>query len=251
MIGKAGLAAVALIAAVVGGRSIDLRALYDEMYPVNTLKRDAFNLCHQSDPTFIRALQDDRESCFDRMPHSIALAIGRVRPNSALAQLFSPSGRPPDQGLFSPTGETGSWADAYRRRAIGPRAATATPCGGVAPGLIAPGLTASGLAAAPAGAIDTATALEMLGVGGRKPGGTALADLGLVLGDRRTALARDPIPSLDGRLGTAPALAAPNFGANPSRDVNRAQVMALLDTVMATDLGDAPASPGSGCSAPI
>ena len=94
MIGKAGLAAVALISLVAAGRSVDLRQLYDEMYPVNTLKRDAFNLCQQSDPTFIRALEDDRENCYDRMPHSIALAIGRIQPGNPLGGLFPANGFP-------------------------------------------------------------------------------------------------------------------------------------------------------------
>lgn len=70
MLGKAALAAGIAVAAVVAGRTIDLRQLYDQMYPVDTLRRDAFSLCQQSDRTFIRALEDDRESCYRRMPHS-------------------------------------------------------------------------------------------------------------------------------------------------------------------------------------
>lgn len=92
MIGKAGLVAAIAIAAVASGRSIDMRSLYDQMYPVSTLKRDALDLCHESDPTFVRAWRDDRVSCYSGMPHAIAMALGFVRPASTLAELFSPFG---------------------------------------------------------------------------------------------------------------------------------------------------------------
>jgi len=89
MLGKAALAAGIAVAAVMAGRTIDLRQLYDQMYPVDTLRRDAFSLCQQSDRTFIRALEDDRESCYRRMPHSFAVALGRVPAASPLAALFA------------------------------------------------------------------------------------------------------------------------------------------------------------------
>ncbi|MBV9861233.1 MAG: hypothetical protein JO267_03700 [Alphaproteobacteria bacterium] len=87
MIGKAGIVALAVAPVFGATHTADLRELYNEMYPVNHLKRDAFNLCHESDANFVRALQADRESCYDRMPHSIALAIGRVRPGNELAMM--------------------------------------------------------------------------------------------------------------------------------------------------------------------
>jgi hypothetical protein len=92
MIGKAGLVAAIAIAAVVSGRSIDMRSLYDQMYPVSTLKRDALYLCHESDQTFVRAWRRDRVACYSGMPHAIALALGFIHPSSALAELFSPFG---------------------------------------------------------------------------------------------------------------------------------------------------------------
>jgi hypothetical protein len=94
MIGKAGLIGAVAIAAVVSGRSVDLRSLYNQMYPVNTLKRDALNLCHESDPTFVRAWSEDRVACYSGMPHAIALALGFIHPSNALAQLFAPFGGP-------------------------------------------------------------------------------------------------------------------------------------------------------------
>ena len=81
------LAALPLVTAV---HNVDLRELYNEMYPVDALKRDAFQLCHESDPTFVRLVQADRENCYNRMPESFALAIGRVRPSMDLAELGMP-----------------------------------------------------------------------------------------------------------------------------------------------------------------
>lgn len=92
MIGKATFVAVIAIAAVASGRSIDMRGLYDQMYPVSTLKRDALDLCHESDQTFVRAWRSDRVACYSGMPHAIALALGFVRPATTLAGLFSPFG---------------------------------------------------------------------------------------------------------------------------------------------------------------
>jgi hypothetical protein len=92
MIGKAGLVAAIAVAAIVSGRSIDMRGLYDQMYPVSTLKRDALDLCHESNPTFVRAWSEDRVACYSGMPHAIALALGFIHPSSALAELFSPFG---------------------------------------------------------------------------------------------------------------------------------------------------------------
>ena len=93
MLGKASLAAIAVIAAALGATSVNPRQLYNEMYPVETLKRDAFHICRDADPTFIRAVKVDREACYDSMPHMIAVALGRVRPSAALAvaALLDPS----------------------------------------------------------------------------------------------------------------------------------------------------------------
>jgi hypothetical protein len=87
MLVKASIAAAALIAAAVSLSRVDYRATYDEMYPVNGLKRDVLGLCHQARPTFIRAVQTDRVGCYDSMPDAVDLAIGWVRTSDRLAAL--------------------------------------------------------------------------------------------------------------------------------------------------------------------
>lgn len=121
MIGKAGIVAAVAVAAVVSGRSIDMRSLYDQMYPVSTLKRDALNLCHESDPTFVRAWRDDRVACYSGMPHAIALALGFIHPSSALAELFLPLGGP--DSLLAAAGLAGQLTMSREP----PLAASATP----------------------------------------------------------------------------------------------------------------------------
>lgn len=93
MIGRTGFIAIAVISAVVGAHSLNPRELYNEMYPVETLKRDTFRICNAADPTFIRAVKVDREACYDSMPNAIEVALGRVQPNGALsiASLLDPS----------------------------------------------------------------------------------------------------------------------------------------------------------------
>jgi hypothetical protein len=92
MLGKVSLAAIAVVAAAVGASSVNPRELYNEMYPVEAMKRDAFHICRDANPAFIRAVKGDREACFDSMPHLIAVALGRVRPTAALAlALLDPS----------------------------------------------------------------------------------------------------------------------------------------------------------------
>ncbi len=92
MLAKASFAAIAVISAAVGATSINPRELYNEMYPVEAMKRDAFHICRDADPTFIRAVKGDREACFDSMPHVISIALGRVRPAAlTFAALLDPS----------------------------------------------------------------------------------------------------------------------------------------------------------------
>lgn len=91
MLVKASLAAGALICAAVVLSSIDFRQLYNEMYPVNGLRRDVLNLCHQAEPTFIRAVEADRIGCYDSMPDPVELAIGWVRTSSRLAAMHKPT----------------------------------------------------------------------------------------------------------------------------------------------------------------
>lgn len=79
------LVAVALISAGIGAHSLSPRELYSEMYPIEPVKRDAFHICDDSDPTFVRAVGAEREACYNKMPHVMAVAMGRVKPGGALS----------------------------------------------------------------------------------------------------------------------------------------------------------------------
>jgi hypothetical protein len=79
------LVAVALISAGIGAHTLNPRQLYSEMYPVEPVKRDAFHICDDTDPTFVRAVGGEREACFNKMPHAMAVAMGRVKPGGALS----------------------------------------------------------------------------------------------------------------------------------------------------------------------
>lgn len=91
MLVKASFAAGALICAAVTFYSVDFRQLYNEMYPVNGLRRDVLNLCHQAEPTFIRAIEVDRIGCYDGMPDPVDLAIGWIRTSDRLAAMHKPT----------------------------------------------------------------------------------------------------------------------------------------------------------------
>jgi hypothetical protein len=91
MLLKSSIAAVLVIAAVAGLSRVDYRELYDEMYPVNGLRRDVLNLCHHAKPTFVRALQADRIDCYDGMPEPVAVAIDWVRTTARLAAMRRPT----------------------------------------------------------------------------------------------------------------------------------------------------------------
>jgi hypothetical protein len=79
------LVAVALISAGIGAHTLNPRQLYSEMYPVEPVKRDAFHICDESDPTFVRAVGGEREACYEKMPHAMAVAMGRIKPGGALS----------------------------------------------------------------------------------------------------------------------------------------------------------------------
>ncbi|MGE5271431.1 MAG: hypothetical protein ACM3JG_17355 [Thiohalocapsa sp.] len=91
MLAKASLTAGAVLSAAVAFASIDFRQLYNEMYPVNGLRRDVLNLCHEAKPTFVRAIEADRVGCYDSMPDPVELAIGWVRTSSRLASMHQPT----------------------------------------------------------------------------------------------------------------------------------------------------------------
>lgn len=90
---QAAFVATALIFAAVGARTINPRELYREMYPLEPAKQSAFQICDESDPTFIRAIGSEREACYNKMPHFLAVAMGRVRPDASLsmAALMDPA----------------------------------------------------------------------------------------------------------------------------------------------------------------
>jgi hypothetical protein len=93
MLLRIGFVALALLPVAIGARSLDVRELYNEMYPLEPVKREAFKICDEADPTFVRAVKFDREACYNSMPHIMAVAMGRVRPTDALTiqALIDPS----------------------------------------------------------------------------------------------------------------------------------------------------------------
>lgn len=89
---KLGIAAAALTYATVSLASVDYGQLYNEMYPVNGLKRGVLGLCQAAKPSFVRAIEQDRVDCYDSMPTGIERAIGWVRTSARLAALRTPTG---------------------------------------------------------------------------------------------------------------------------------------------------------------
>jgi hypothetical protein len=79
------LVAVALISAGIGAYTLKPRELFSQMYPIEPVKRDAFHICDDTDPTFIRAMGGEREACYNKMPHAMAVAMGRIKPGGALS----------------------------------------------------------------------------------------------------------------------------------------------------------------------
>ena len=141
---RIGVIAVAVVSIVIGTHSLNPRQLYNEMYPVETLKRHAFNIC--DDPTFIRAVGADREACYNKMPNIIAVALGRVLPGGALsvAALLDPSRQaellmtlaamPPQQPItvprsFANTDWTRGLAQPCDDKNSAPQAGAAAPVG--------------------------------------------------------------------------------------------------------------------------
>lgn len=108
------LIATALIFAAIGAHTLNPRALYREMYPLEPVKQTAFQICDQADPTFIRAIGSEREACYEKMPHVMAVAMGRVKPDGTLSMeamidptreaklLLALAAMPPQQPITSP-----------------------------------------------------------------------------------------------------------------------------------------------------
>jgi hypothetical protein len=77
--------ATAAVFAAIGAHSLNPRELFREMYPLEPVKQDAFHICDESDPTFVRAVGVEREACYNKMPHIMAVAMGRAQPGGALS----------------------------------------------------------------------------------------------------------------------------------------------------------------------
>ena len=95
-VAKAGFVGLALLSAAIGAHSLNPRELYSEMYPLEPVKQDAFHICDETDPTFVRAVGSEREACYNKMPHIMAVAMGRIKSGGALSM----------QALTDPSRET-------------------------------------------------------------------------------------------------------------------------------------------------
>lgn len=84
MLAKIGLAVVVLVCAALPLSQVNYGELYNEMYPVNGLKRDVLGLCTVAKSTFVRAIASDRINCYDSMPDKLDVAIGWVRTTDRL-----------------------------------------------------------------------------------------------------------------------------------------------------------------------
>jgi hypothetical protein len=217
MLVKSSIAAVLVIAAVAGLSRIDYRELYDEMYPVNGLRRDVLNLCHDAKPTFVRALEADRISCYDGMPEPVAAAIEWVRTSARLAAMRRPTPVEQAEKLLVEATLRG------REDLLEPRRFTGYV---VQPPAVQPCRpTALALAAersAPATARPEDQALAAIGVLPRGKGG-----------ERRLTAELPVLPLGDdaqtGSIGTTDAASG------------------LLDAAVAAALGDSASSPATGC----
>jgi hypothetical protein len=83
---KGAVVASGLLAVGLTVGALNLPAIYNGMYPADGLKRGVLGLCHETDLSFVRAAQGDREACYERMPHAIAVAIGWARHSSPLIE---------------------------------------------------------------------------------------------------------------------------------------------------------------------
>lgn len=242
MFGKIALAAAAVIAGVTA-LTVDMRQQYDEMYPVNTLQRDAFNICRDSDPTFIRARQVDRVGCFDRMSHDFAMAIGWISPSVRAAQAsIRPGGFPTAEMLLA-----GVWSLPPSGN-VGPRQYT-----GIG------GATRIGIdCASPAAQPVAATA-------GSKPGMPAAGRPELLQPKDRIAAAQDPAMAALGlkpggavRQPKAAGQALPvlplNRPGHAGQAANGGKGAPPVDALPSADLNDplsfAVAPPSEGCREP-
>jgi hypothetical protein len=233
MLGKIGFVAIVLAAVGIETHSLNPRELYNEMYPVETLKRDAFHICNDADPTFVRAVKVDREACYDSMPHAIEVALGRIHAGGPLtmADLLDPLHQAELLQIVStaprqPITEPRSFANTGWARSLSP------PCTGVAraqsaavtsgaPGLQPP--LGSGRAAAPnsviAGNLPPLAHAEQTGVARQTP---------------------PPIPlTAAAPKGANPGTGAQSFSALPSPDVGDSSPPAIVPLASGGNCGGA------------
>ena len=82
---RAAVVVTAVIFVAIGAHSINPRELYRQMYPIEPVKQNAFQICDETDPTFVRAIGSEREACYNKMPHVMAVAMGRVKADASLS----------------------------------------------------------------------------------------------------------------------------------------------------------------------
>ena len=223
---KVGFVVIALAAAVVGAHSLYPRELYHEMYPLEPVKQDAFHICDQADPTFVRAVGAEREACYNKMPHIMAVAMGRIKPGGALTMqaLTDPSreaellmmlaAMPPRQPITSPRSFSNTaWVRALSpscddRRALpvvsysAPGALPAPPGTGRAAALDS--VIRDNLPPLPRAAQGGVAQRNSLPVIPLVPAGSAPPPPPAASGDRVTAF--DPLPAPDVGDDAAPAI---------------------------------------------
>lgn len=229
--------AIALVFVVIGAYALNLRALYAEMYPAEPVKRTAFHICNESDPTFVRAIGSEREACYASMPNIMEVAMGRVRPGGALSMqaLTDPSreaellmmlaSMPPRQPIttrrsFSNT----AWVPALSSPCDDKHAVPAVSY--TAPGVIPPPVT-NGRAATVNGAIRKNLPLPGTPQGGAGPAVRAPV---IVLGPAAPLL-----PSASGDPADKTAAANPA----PAPDVGDVGPPAIVPLAPATSCGGA------------
>ena len=245
MLGKVGLVAAAAIAAA-AAFSVNLRETYNEMYPANTLRRDALGLCHEADRSFVRARQSDREGCYDSMPHDFAMAIGWLRRIGRVAQAeVNPGGFPTAEQLLAGAASVAQLAPKPPQRLadIGVLPATASVGCRSAPDVPSP-------ASAP-GAVGTGMVQRQNATG--RDGHSPLTALGIV--PPQDAAARMPRPGLlppPLMAGTAVGADDPAAPGYPARSGSASP----FDALPSPDLGDGPIPtitpllPDRGCRTP-
>jgi hypothetical protein len=210
---KLGVAAAVLTYAGVSLASVDYRTLYNEMYPANGLKRDVLGLCQASKPTFVRAVEQDRVSCYDSMPNAIERAIGWVRTSARLAALRAPTGVELAERLMQ---------QAELRQPSGLLRFLSTPdsgaiaCDNPAVPVAVPGApmpAANGLAALPAAEQPNDELARRIARGDSK----LLAQLGVTKPEAHPGAARKdelPVLSLTGSRDPAPPIASASTAAS-------------------------------------